>query len=387
MGGYFSSQREHGPKSDTRHTTETGPFCVVCGGPFDIEGEVYNIDPKDPQFQWLYHLRLIGNVDDVYHHVVASDGHAPVNTSDQPEVFVSGPARFSLTGSGFYHVAGYEGQNDIWVDALSHIPGSGTLFPLHDCCLDISCRAIEYHQSKQEECDNKTALEVLIHLLNSRFTERQIQDGSLRSINDLFNLSSECSVYGPRSVLALTKLEWWGGGYDRFFTNPIEQVDTTAFVQRVLQSSPRTRGEPKFTEIPARKHQNLERLPKELLDEVCSYLPIPSTIALHRTSKILALQIPLDSTFWRNSLGDGSLHPHIWDLDTKRIEQQLPQPGIAPLDPTASWDWRCAAKILAMKRFPISGCDDRLVDVPAGFWNRCRIWATIEEALQQHIFE
>lgn len=51
MGGYFSSQREHGPKSDTRHTTETGPFCVVCGGPFDVEGEVYNIDPKDPQFQ------------------------------------------------------------------------------------------------------------------------------------------------------------------------------------------------------------------------------------------------------------------------------------------------------------------------------------------------
>jgi hypothetical protein len=51
MGGYLSSQREPGSKCDLRHTAETGPFCVICGGPFDIEGEIYNIDPKDPQFQ------------------------------------------------------------------------------------------------------------------------------------------------------------------------------------------------------------------------------------------------------------------------------------------------------------------------------------------------
>lgn len=52
MGGYLSSPDQEERKHDARrHMTETGPFCVICGGPFDIEGEIYNIDPKDPQFQ------------------------------------------------------------------------------------------------------------------------------------------------------------------------------------------------------------------------------------------------------------------------------------------------------------------------------------------------
>jgi hypothetical protein len=138
----------------------------------------------------------------------------PVNISTQPNIFVSESARFSLTGSGFFHVAGRDGQNDIWIDALSHTSGHGTLFPLHDSCLSTSCRAIEHHQSKRKESEEESTLEVLVRLLNSRFIERQGQYGSVGPVNDLFNLSSPCSVYGPRSVLALTKLEWWGGGYD-----------------------------------------------------------------------------------------------------------------------------------------------------------------------------
>lgn len=173
----------------------------------------------------------------------------------------------------------------------------------------------------------------------------------------------------------------------RYFANPIERGDTTPFVERVLQTFPRTKYMPAFTTLPSRQYQGLECLPKELLDEISSHLPISSVIALQRTSKLLALQIPLDSKFWRNSLGEGSLHPHVWDLDTKRVEQQLPQPGTAPLDPTASWDWRSVAKLLAAKRSPIDRRPDGLVDVPVGFWNRCRIWATIEEALQKRTNE
>jgi hypothetical protein len=157
-------------------------------------------------------------------------------------------------------------------------------------------------------------------------------------------------------------------------------------VQRVLHSSPRSKVDECYSLIPTREPQGLERLPTELLDGICSYLLIHSIIALHRTSKALAIQIPLDTAFWRNSLRDGNLHPHIWDLDTKWIEQQLPKSHEARLDPTACWDWKGAAKLLAMKRFPISGRDSRLGDVPNGFWNRCRIWSTIEEALQEHDF-
>ncbi|USP76101.1 hypothetical protein yc1106_03375 [Curvularia clavata] len=388
MGGYLSSPCKEERKHDVRYVAETGPFCVICGGPFDIEGEIYNIDPKDPQFSWLYDLRLIGNTQDLQHHVVASEGYAsPINISSLPDSFLSEPACFSLTGSGFFHVAGQDGQNDIWIDALCRMPGHGTLFPLHDACLETSCRAIEHHQLNRKECERKPALEVLIDLLNSCFIDKRERDGSASSANDLFNLSSHCSVYGPRSVLALTKLEWWGGGYDRYFANPIERGNTTPFVQRVLQTFPRTKYMPAFTALPSRQYQRLECLPKELLDEISSHLPISSVIALHRTSKLLALQTPLDSNFWRNSLGEGSLHPHVWDLDAKRVEQLLPQPATAPLDPTASWDWRSVAKLLAAKRSPINRRDDRLVDVPAGFWNRCRIWATVEEALQARMNE
>lgn len=96
MGNYFSSRDKDEWKSDVPHATQTGTFCVVCGGPFDLEGEVSNMDPKDPKFEvrcspfeniaflsdrlisfkWLYHLRLVGRVEDVEHHVVASTGYS-----------------------------------------------------------------------------------------------------------------------------------------------------------------------------------------------------------------------------------------------------------------------------------------------------------------------
>ncbi|KNG48936.1 hypothetical protein TW65_04347 [Stemphylium lycopersici] len=383
MGGYFSSQKESQFKSDAQRAMEDGTFCVICGGPFDLEGEIYDIDPKDPHFQWLHRLRLLGSVKDVASHVLASDGFLPSNTSDLDCVFLSEPAFFSLTGSGYFHVSEHTDEDDFIVDTLHYEPAHGTLFPLHDACIEISCRVIDRHQSTHKNSDRKPALSILTRLLNGCFTERNERSEFHGTVNDIFDLSFCSPAYGPRSVLALGRLEWWGGAYNRFYTNPIEKVDTATFVKSVLQSSPRSRDEPDFTLVPSSKPQKLECLPRELLDTICSHLPIPSVIALHRTSKALALQIPLDSAFWRNSLGDGSLHPHIWDLDTRCIEQHLPQPNIAPLDPTASWDWKSTAKLLAMKRFPISGCDDRLVDVPNGFWNRCRIWSTIEEALQQ----
>jgi hypothetical protein len=51
MGSFISSLPEDDWKSDAQHGMESGTFCVICGGPFDIEGDVYNIDPKDPRFQ------------------------------------------------------------------------------------------------------------------------------------------------------------------------------------------------------------------------------------------------------------------------------------------------------------------------------------------------
>jgi hypothetical protein len=54
MGSLLSSKVEDDWKSDARHAMEAGTFCVVCGSPFDIEGDIYNIDPKDIRFQVRY---------------------------------------------------------------------------------------------------------------------------------------------------------------------------------------------------------------------------------------------------------------------------------------------------------------------------------------------
>jgi hypothetical protein len=71
MGGVLSSKVEDDWKSDARYAMEAGPFCVVCGGPFDIEGDVYNIDPKDIRFQVRYLLKeSFRNTNSIKHTVV-----------------------------------------------------------------------------------------------------------------------------------------------------------------------------------------------------------------------------------------------------------------------------------------------------------------------------
>ncbi|KAE8865802.1 hypothetical protein PTNB29_02949 [Pyrenophora teres f. teres] len=383
MGNFTSSQTHDEWKSDAQHAMEAGTFCVICGGPFDLDGDVNNIDPKDPRYQWLYRFRLLGNIGDVDRVVVTAEA-TPNNLSGIQNVFLSEPASFRPAGSGFFEVAGPAGRDDIWFDTISYSPDHGSLFPLHEACIDTSCRAIDHHLQKCNNEDRKPALELLSCLLNTRLSEQNCSlfNGS-DIVKDIFGQSSRSSVYGPRSVLGLTRLEWWAGEYDRFYSDPLEKTDAATVVQSVLKSSPRSKDEPSYRFTLTQKPQALERLPTELLEEICANLPISSIMALHRTSKGLAIQFPLDSTFWRNSLRDGSLHPHMWDLDTKWIERDLRETSELRSDLTASWDWKGAAKLLAMKRFPIAGCDDRLADLPHGFWNRCRIWATIEEALHE----
>lgn len=54
MGSLLSSKVADDWKSDARCAMEDSRFCVICGGPFDVEGDVYNIDPKDMRFQVNY---------------------------------------------------------------------------------------------------------------------------------------------------------------------------------------------------------------------------------------------------------------------------------------------------------------------------------------------
>lgn len=140
---------------------------------------------------------------------------SPENLSRLPGIFLSELASFRATGSGFFEVNGHAGQDDIWFDTLSYSPDRGSLFPLHEACIDTSCRAIEHHLIKRNDQDRKPALEVLSRLLNTRLSEQNCspfkEPGTTK---DIFDLSSRSSIYGPRSVLGINRLEWWAGEYD-----------------------------------------------------------------------------------------------------------------------------------------------------------------------------
>jgi hypothetical protein len=91
MGNLWSSRTvEDSWKSDARYAMEAGTYCVICGGPFDIEGDVYNLDPKEPRYQvrnrklqipgielideiqWLFDFRLLGQTEDLNIHRITS---------------------------------------------------------------------------------------------------------------------------------------------------------------------------------------------------------------------------------------------------------------------------------------------------------------------------
>lgn len=212
----------------------------------------------------------------------------------------------------------------------------------------------------------------------------------------MFDHCHRSRLYGPQSVLALARIEWWGGDYDvclhaghiscctdteqKFYANPLDVTGLDAFVFNVLAASAQERTANTKNIVVAREAHGIETLPVELLNVICSFLPASSVIKLHRTSKTMAIKVQLDNAFWRDSLRTGCLHAHIWDVDTRKIETLRQESNI--IFSTADWDWRSVARLLATKKVPLSGRDPRLDDMPPGLWNRCRIWATIERALQ-----
>jgi hypothetical protein len=138
----------------------------------------------------------------------------PVNTSDTDGIFLSEKAWFQTTGSGYFRVLSDSRQSDIWFDVLCYMPSHGTLFPLHEACIETSCRVIDHRRTKRNDLADESSLAVLCRLLNARFLGRRIPLSNVDMANDILDLCTSSSSYGPRSVLAMTKLEWWGGEYD-----------------------------------------------------------------------------------------------------------------------------------------------------------------------------
>ncbi|KAJ4368387.1 hypothetical protein N0V83_006744 [Neocucurbitaria cava] len=377
MGNTPSSRGEDSNwKSDARYAMESGVFCVICGGPFDMEGDVYNIDPKEERYRWLFNFRLLGSPEHVLEHKVTSEEVDLINTSRSEDVFLSEPAWFSMTGCGYIRVGGDAYGGDAWFDALCDDSDADTLFPLHDVCIKISCRIIDNSKANRTDIAQLPALTVLNRVLQTRFRANAHAPFEMR--NDILDLCAIWEEYLPRSVIGLTKLEWWGGEYEKYYANPLNVPDITSFALGVLKASPNRKHFDDCIPATTRAPHSLERLPPELLDQICNYLPATSVITLHRVSKTLTHNVPLDNTFWRNSLLNGSLLPHIWDFD----KSELGTPAFETFS-----DWKIVAKLLAERRFPISGRDRRLEDIPNGLWNRCRIWSIMEEAINLYFLD
>lgn len=88
MGNHLStSQTEPEWKSEAEFAMESSCFCVVCGSPFSLTGELYNFDTEAIHYkvttalsrrcivihsaQWMRNHRLIGSRRDVHHHSIA----------------------------------------------------------------------------------------------------------------------------------------------------------------------------------------------------------------------------------------------------------------------------------------------------------------------------
>lgn len=154
----------------------------------------------------------------------------------------------------------------------------------------------------------------------------------------------------------------------------------TACVLSLLQntSAPRTRTA--SFQQPSRDLFGIERLPTELLGQISVHLPAYSALALHRTSRTLAMKVPLDNNFWRTTIMNGTALPYLWDLNTEELEEQRREHSAVSTDPEAMWDWKSIGQLLATKHFPLKSSDPRIVELPNGLWNRGRIWSIVEKA-------
>ena len=136
----------------------------------------------------------------------------------------------------------------------------------------------------------------------------------------------------------------------------------------------------------------LELLPNEIIFRISSFLPFSAVLNLHRSSKTLALKLPIDQSLCRDRLISGDLIDYLWDLDTAECFKK---------DKEGSWDWKALvqklkqAKILKtalgvsltrtmmgldMTVFEQSCLEETdFEDAPIGLQNRCRIARIVKD--------
>ena len=114
---------------------------------------------------------------------------------------------------------------------------------------------------------------------------------------------------------------------------------------------------------------DLERLPMEIIQRICAYLPLPSTLALRLANRNLRQRIAIDQAFYRRQLLSGHLFA-LTDLDLGLIQQRWEE--------LKDKDWRQLVRDLTRYENYYagergSGAPGKLHDAPIGLKNRMRI--------------
>ncbi|KAH6614020.1 hypothetical protein C7974DRAFT_69037 [Boeremia exigua] len=400
MGSLLSHPKPD-PKwiSEAEFAMESSCFCVICGSPFDLQGEVHNLDTAAARYKWMQNHRLIGSRHDVHHHNLAGlteeEFHsACFNASDTSDVFLSARATWNERNDQMFHIDGLYPVTDtpstVTFNAMQPVAEHDTIFPLHDDCLQICRRAIDCLKPSLPDAQKVSSLSILNTVLQTRYRNnvKCTKTNDIIARNDLFHLCAATETNGPRSVVGLSLLDWWAGAYEKFYTDPVKVPSMTSSVLTSLQDTAASTACQKsyhLNSFPA--PSALERLPTELLDHISIHLSVYEALSLHRTSKTLATKVPLDNNFWRASILSGNGLPILWDLDVRELSKRYQESFKASVEADAMWDWRGVGQLLATKQFPVKSSDPWIADLPNGFWNRRRIWSIVEQAYRHDILK
>jgi F-box domain len=189
--------------------------------------------------------------------------------------------------------------------------------------------------------------------------------------------------------------------------DPLDIPHLTSYILSYLETTSRE------SESPLPELANLQVLPSslssfeklhiEILGEITSHLSATSALRLSRCSQTLRRKICPDQLFWRDQLISGGLISWLWDLDaTQCYTKDAEMSG-----KDTQWDWKRLAKMLATE--PIvtralarsddireartgSGSrtewqDGKMVDLPKGLANRCRIVKIVEDLKKLELSE
>ncbi|KAF2186065.1 hypothetical protein K469DRAFT_631451 [Zopfia rhizophila CBS 207.26] len=259
------------------------------------------------------------------------------------------------------------------------------LFPLHAACVEIVQRVVR----SREDFPPQTKIS---KRKKKKAASLPPPPSRLRSFYDAMRGECERNAgewgiewdHGYFGAIKNWGYDRWDGdeneGHEKFVVDPIRVPGLTLFVLSSLNAAPQEE-DVNLSTLSIREGRGLEALPTELLQRITDFLPTPCILALRSCSKSLATRIPLTQQFFRKELLKGSLVPLAWDLDGTACREKQRKGAEGPED---YWDWKALARILA-DHGTIVAKDISVTSIPLGFWNRCRIWTIVEEALEAHL--